>query len=162
MTYPRTRPCGKEAGARPFCALLGLARAPSIALALAALALGLGTPSAAASHRPLARGSAAKPSPRLSATVKRRGAQVTVTVKTAKGAEGAIALSAAEGTTRAKVSRTGHTFTFTAAKSGRWRITVSFTGARGWNSQKLRKSLTVPATGPSAQTVLSPTPCLSI
>ena len=80
---------------------------------------------------------------------------MTVSVKTAKGAEGAIALSAGEGTTRAKVSRTAHTFTFTAAKSGRWRITVSFTGARGWNSQKLRKSLTVPATGASAQTVLS-------
>jgi len=81
--------------------------------------------------------------PRLAATVSRTGRRVSVLVRTAAGARGTIAVSARQGGVRARIRRRGRRYSFNASRSGRWLIVVSFTGARGWKSARVTRTVSV-------------------
>jgi len=80
--------------------------------------------------------------PHLTVRLARTGRRVSLSVKLAAGAAGSLRLSARDGNWTARLIRRGSRYTFTADRSGRWTIVVSFVGRAGWSSQQL--TLTIP------------------
>lgn len=82
-------------------------------------------------------------SPQLTVKVSDHGRALSVTVSAVKGAAGTLKLSATDGKLRASVREHGQSYTFTALKAGRWKITVTFTGKPGWKNQTLTRTVTI-------------------
>jgi hypothetical protein len=82
--------------------------------------------------------------PHLTVRLARTGRRVSVDVKLAAGAAGTLSLSARDGNWTARLVRRGSRYTFTADRSGRWTIVVSFVGRAGWSSQKLTRTISAP------------------
>ena len=81
--------------------------------------------------------------PHVTVRVTKKGKTVTVAVTLAKGAAGTVTVSAGNGKARAAIRRSGQRYIFTAAKRGRWKITVRFTGKTGWSNQTVTRTISV-------------------